>query len=186
MLSEDFKFKLRISQIVAVYWCALMSVAALFGCNHLNKTKAVSDAEKADANAVAIYAHNSSSQYDALETADIKGHTLRMDVELAQDMNSLATQAKLDGVKWNSITIAAETTRLQAVHDQKIADYAASLAHFRTLKTTNEQVNLGAHLKIAAALNPPATVSSTTTVDLSGQINAASGVSAPGPIVPTK
>ena len=170
----------------ALIWilCMVVFILTFAGC--MNRTPAVTAAINKDNEAVTVYAKNASNQYDGLEAAAIAGHTLRMDVELQQDLKSLAAQAKLNPVQWDNVSIAAETTRLQALHDKKIADYAASLAAYRQLKSKNEQVNLGAHKQIVAALNPPNTVASTTTVDLTGQINAASGVSAPAPIVPTK
>lgn len=93
--------------------------------------------------------------YQKTATANQINFAKKKDLELQHDLESLASQSKLNPAKWDSTAIAAETVRLQAIHDKAVSDYAASQARNEALRAKNEAVNYGAMRKIRAALNPP-------------------------------
>ena len=110
------------------FWTIICAMILLSGC--VNKTPAVSAAIKAQQDAYEKAHQNDSDQYDALETSDLANYIKRIDIELKVDLQSLDVQSKLNPAKWDSPSIAAETVRLQSLHDTKIADFKASLTQF--------------------------------------------------------
>ena len=101
--------------------------------------------------------------------------------ELQSDLNSLSIETKLNPAKWSSpADIAAETIRLQSLHDTKLSAFKASIAQFDALKAKNEATNLTTARAINNALNPPPVP--TTTANLAPQIQAASGSTAAAPL----
>lgn len=124
---------------------------------------------------------NLSAQFDEQQRALLATYTQKKDVELAADLKQLNDEALVNPIKWTPSYVAAETTRLQALHDSKIAQYQASLQNFAALKAKNEATNLTNAHKLRDVLNPPPPPSSAPT-DLTPAISAAAGVPAPGPI----
>lgn len=124
---------------------------------------------------------NESARADSLAAANIINHTKRVDLELKMDLASLATQAKLDPIHWDALAIALETTRLQALHDSKIAAYnSGPMAASAALRAQNEAVNLTAARKLRDALNPPAAIAP---VNQSNAIQATTGAPAPATLI---
>lgn len=124
---------------------------------------------------------NLSAQFDEQQRALLAAYSQKKDVELSVDLKSLAYQAQLNPTLWTPANVAGETTRLQALRDAKIAEYAASLQNFASLKAKNEATNLANAHKLRDVLNPPLPPSNAPT-DLTTSISAAAGTPAPVPI----
>lgn len=161
------------------FWTIFSATILLSGC--VNKTPAVSAAIKSQQQDYEQGYQNLSDQYDALKTSDLAVFQKKIDLELQSDLNSLSIETHLNPAKWAApADIAAETVRLQGLHDTKLATFKASIAQFDTLKAKNESVNIANARAINNALNPPPVP--TTTANLAPQIQAASGTTAPAPL----
>lgn len=126
---------------------------------------------------------NAADQFEGDDAAAIANNVKHNDLMLKHDLDNLAGAATLDAAhtKWTPTAIAAETTRLQALHDQKIADYKTARAQWRALKIKNEQVNLVTARALRDKLNPPPV--QTTTVNLNPQIQTQAGTQPPATII---
>lgn len=125
--------------------------------------------------------NNLSAQFDEQQRALLATYTQKKDVELTVDLKALAYQAQLNPALWTPANVAAETNRLQTLHDAKIAEYQRSLNNFAAIKAKNEITNLANAHKLRDVLNPPPPPSATP-VDLTGNISTAAGVPPPVPL----
>ena len=162
----------------AAFILIALSLPMLSGC--ISATANRKSGEQLEAAASDQAYANLSDLYDAQEKANIINHTRRLDLELKADFYTLDIQSRLDAPKWTPGAIAQETTRLQALHDSRIAAYKDSILAMRALKAKNESVNLGVAHKLRDALNPPAT---TPLINQSAQIQSATGAPVPGTLV---
>ncbi len=156
-----------------------LCLAALIGCAAATPTRKQGEAMLSN-DYEQTYA-NEAARADSLAAANVINHTRRMDLELKIDLQTLAQQAAMTPAVWTSTAIAAETTRLQALHDEKIRAYnSGPMANSAALRVQNEAINLAAARKLRDAMNPPAPVQP---VNLAPQINATTGAPAPGTLV---
>ncbi len=172
--SEETGAKAKLPNVVPLVLFAFL----LAGCETATPTR--KQAEQAERTARDLAYQNLSDQYDAQEKANIINYTKRIDLELKHDLSSLDVQSKIEPIKWTPAAIAAETSRLQALHDSKIVAYKESLLTFRKLKEKNEAVNIGTANKIRDALANPKPAAP---LNQSAEIQASTGVTKPVPLI---
>ena len=173
--------KSKFAHCVSLILLTLLALVGILAPGCAKATPTYAKGTKAAAEYYDTAYKNLSVQFDEQQRAMLATYTQKKDVELSVDLKSLAYQSQLNPVLWTPANVAAETTRLQALHDQRIADYQASLQNFANLKAKNEATNLANAHKLRDALNPPPLPANAPT-DLTPSISAAAGTPAPGPI----
>lgn len=162
-------------------WAAVVAALLLCAAGCVSTNNHRGEGEQREAEAYEMTYKNERERADSLAAANVINHTRRMDLELKLDMQKLAEQAVKDPTTWTAMAISAETTRLQALHDQKIQAYNDAMAASAALRAKNEGTNLATARKIRDTLNKPGLP---PPVSLTGDINASAGAAAaPVPLI---
>jgi len=179
--NESYRDAEFVMKLIAIGLIIAAFLVLLSGCETATPNR--KKAEEASYIAAEMAKKNEDAIYAKTAAANQLNFRARKDLELKKDLESLQIQAQMDATKtkWTDAAIAAETVRLQALHDSAIANYAASQAKNDALRAANEEKNYGAMRKIRAALNPPK--NDNPLVDQTIQIEATGATPQPPPLI---